>query len=119
MVFSGSIALFIGYLPFDWGLAIGLLALLWGATIVADSAQFSTAATELCDPAYRGTILTAQTGLGFALTAITIRLVPVMEDSVGWGLTFTVLAIGPLIGTLAMLRLRSLPEAARLAGGNR
>ena len=119
MIFSGSIAVFIGYLPLDWGLAIGLLALLWGATIVADSAQFSTATTELCDPAYRGTVLTAQTGMGFALTAISIRLVPIMEDSVGWGLTFTVLAIGPLIGTLAMLRLRSLPEAARLAGGNR
>jgi hypothetical protein len=32
---------------------------------------------------------------------------------------FAVLGIGPVIGTVAMLRLRSLPEAKQLAGGKR
>jgi MFS family permease len=119
MVLSGGCALVIGFLPFGWTPVIVILALVWGASVVADSAQFSTATIELCDPAYRGTVLTFQTGLGFALTAVSIKLVPILEAGHGWGLAFAVLAIGPALGTLAMLRLRSLPEARRLANGRR
>ena len=85
MLLSGGSALVIGFLPLDWTVAIGVVAMVWGATVIADSAQFSTAMTELCEPQYRGTALTFQTGLGFALTAFTIWLVPVLEDAVGWG----------------------------------
>jgi len=42
----------------------------WGVTVVADSAQFSTAVTELSPPAYVGTALTTQTCAGFALTTL-------------------------------------------------
>ena len=119
MVLSGSMAFVIGFLPFDWTTAIVILALVWGASVIADSGQFSTAMTELCDPAYRGTLLTFQTGLGFALTAASIKLVPVLEAGMGWGVAFAVLGIGPVVGTLAMMRLRSLPESLRLANGRR
>ena len=51
------------------------LALFWGVTVIADSAQFSTAVTS-CPPAYVGTALTAQTCVGFALTIISIWLIP-------------------------------------------
>ena len=98
---------------------IVILALIWGASVIADSAQFSTAMTELSDPAYRGTMLTFQTGIGFALTAVSIWLLPIIKDSSGWGWAFAMLAIGPLVGTIAMLRLRSLPEANKLAGGKK
>ena len=96
-----------------------MVAILWGAAAVADSAQFSTAATELSEPEYRGTVLTFQTGLGFALTAVSIRLLPAVVDEVGWGVAFSLLAIGPALGSLAMWRLRRLPESERLAGGKR
>lgn len=119
MVLSGGCALVIGFLPFSWTPIIVILALVWGASVIADSAQFSTATIELCDPAYRGTVLTFQTGLGFALTAASIKLVPILAAGPGWGLAFAALAIGPVLGTLAMLRLRSLPEARRLADGRR
>ncbi len=119
MVISGSIAFFIGFIPFDLTVLIVVLAMVWGASVIADSAQFSTAVTELSEPEYRGTILTFQTGLGFALTAISIRIVPWLVDGPGWGVAFAVLGIGPVVGTAAMLRLRSLPEAKRLAGGRR
>ncbi|MDP6667071.1 MAG: MFS transporter [Dehalococcoidia bacterium] len=119
MVISGGVASFIGFLPPEATVLIVVLALIWGAAVIADSAQFSTAMTELSDPAYRGTMLTFQTGLGFALTAVSIWLLPIVKDSSGWGWAFAMLAIGPAIGTLAMLRLRTLPEAAELAGGNR
>jgi hypothetical protein len=38
---------------------------------------------------------------------------------VGWRWAFAVLAIGPALGVLAMGRLRTLPEAAAMAGGRR
>jgi MFS family permease len=95
-------------------LSVGLL---WGFTVVADSAQFSTMVTELADQSYVGTALTLQLALGFTLTVATIRLVPLLRNGLGWWWAFAALAPGPLLGTLAMLRLRSLPEAARIAGG--
>jgi MFS family permease len=119
MVLSGGSALIIGFLPVEWTLVIGLVVLFWGATVIADSAQFSTAITELSEPQYRGTALTFQTGLGFALTAFTIWLIPVLVETWGWGIAWAVLAAGPAAGTLAMLRLRALPESLRLAGGQR
>ena len=93
--------------------------LVWGLTVVADSAQFSAALTELSPPEYLGTVLTMQTALGFSLTLFSIQLVPLFVDSSGWSLAFVVLALGPAFGVWAMLRLRGLPEASRLAGGRR
>ncbi len=58
MIISGSSALAIGFLPFSWSPLIGVIAIVWGASVIADSAQFSTAITELSDDAYRGTTLT-------------------------------------------------------------
>ena len=119
MVLSGGTALYIGFLPLSWGWVITVVALFWGGTVIADSAQFSTAMTELTEEAYRGTALTFQTGMGFLLTIVTIRFVPILADSVGWGLAFAVLGIGPMVGAAAMLRLRRLPEARVLARGRR
>ncbi|PKB81152.1 MAG: hypothetical protein BZY88_07015 [SAR202 cluster bacterium Io17-Chloro-G9] len=119
MVISGGTALYIGFLPHEWGLVIAVAALIWGASVVADSAQFSTGLTELSEDAYRGTALAFQTGLGFLLTIVPIWLVPVLADSVGWGLAFAMLAAGPILGTAAMLRLRSMDESTAMAMGRR
>ena len=90
--------------------------LVWGATVIADSAQFSAAVTELAEPRYAGSALTLQLALGFALTIASIRLVPVAADVIGWRYALLPLAAGPLSGTVAMLRLRHTPAARRLAG---
>jgi uncharacterized membrane protein YraQ (UPF0718 family) len=84
---------------------------------VADSAQFSTIATELADQAYVGTALTLQLAVGFILTVATIWLIPVLESAFGWQWAFAFLAPGPALGILAMLRLKSSPEAAHVAEG--
>jgi hypothetical protein len=42
-----------------------VVAAIWGATVVADSAQFSSCVTELGDPQYIGTALTIQMCIGF------------------------------------------------------
>jgi MFS family permease len=119
MVISGSMAVLAAML-FDAPLAVLTPVLLvWGLTVVADSAQFSAAVTELSPAEYVGTVLTTQTALGFLLTLFTIQMVPLLVDAHGWWLGFVILALGPAVGVAAMLRLRSLPEAARLAGGRR
>jgi MFS family permease len=95
------------------------LALVWGVTVIADSAQFSTAITELSPAAYVGTALTMQTCVGFALTNISIWLLLPIVGTVGWRWAFATLAIGPALGVIAMARLRAAPEAVKLAGGRR
>ena len=94
-----------------------LVGLVWGFTVVADSAQFSAMVTELADQSYVGTALTVQLAVGFILTVATIWLIPLTADAFGWRWVFILLAPGPALGVLAMLRLKSLPESARLAGG--
>ena len=84
-----------------------------------DSAQFSACVTELSDPRYVGTALTVQTCVGFLITMVSIELVPRFAGMVGWRWAFAVLAPGPALGILAMLRLRGLPEAAQIAHGRR
>lgn len=93
------------------------VSLFWGFWIIADSAQFSTIVSEIADPAYVGTALTAQLALGFTLTALSIALVPWLEPVIGWRGIFMVWSVGPLLGALAMRALRRSPDAARIAGG--
>ncbi len=81
--------------------------MIWGATVVADSAQFSACVTEYGDPRYLGTALTLQTCIGFLITTISIRMLPLLVARVGWEWAFAFLAPGPLLGIMAMMRLRN------------
>jgi MFS family permease len=119
MVISGSCCLVIGLLFGANPILLLIVAAIWGASVVADSAQFSACVTELGDPRYIGTALTMQTCLGFLLTAISIELIPRLVDLVGWRYAFVILAPGPLFGVISMLRLRQLPEALKIAHGRR
>src|SRR5258706_9297613 len=119
MAVSGACAALIG-LTFGGPPALTLaIALVWGISVVADSAQFSTAITELSPAAYVGTALTTQTCVGFAITLVSIWLIPPAVRAVGWRWAFAMLTIGPLLGVIAMAYLRTLPEARKLAGGRR
>ena len=117
MSVSGSCAVLVGLLFGSPAWLVLLVSLVWGFAIVADSAQFSTMVTELADQAYVGTALTLQLALGFALTVATIWLIPFLEVAFGWRWAFAFLALGPAFGVVAMIRLKALPEAARIAGG--
>ncbi|MCB0015243.1 MAG: MFS transporter, partial [Anaerolineales bacterium] len=117
MSISGSCALLVGFFFGAAPWLVTLVALIWGFTIVADSAQFSTAVSELSQREYMGTALTIQTSLGFLLTMVSIRLIPLLVEWVGWQWAFTALIIGPLFGSFAMWQLQKSPAAAKLAGG--
>ncbi|HTP45502.1 MAG TPA: MFS transporter [Casimicrobiaceae bacterium] len=119
MAVSGSCAATVGLLFGGAPWALLTLCIVWGISIVADSAQFSASIAELSDPARVGTMLTLQTALGFTLTLATIHLLPHWVDALGWRYAFVPLSIGPALGVWAMARLRARPEAVRLAGGRR
>ncbi len=121
MALSGSSAIAAGLL-FGGPTAVVLVVLvIWGVTVVADSAQFSTAVSELAPPGTAGSALALQTAAGFLLTGVTIVGVGLLDPGTqsSWALAFAILALGPLVGIWAMLRLRLRPDAVRMAGGRR
>lgn len=98
---------------------MALFCLFWGVVVIADSAQFSSSVMELADPERVGTMVTAQTCIGFLLTLVTIHMLPHVVELIGWEWAFWSIAIGPLLGFLAMARLRAHPDAVKIAGGRR
>ena len=100
---------------------VTLVGLVWGLTVIADSAQFSAAVSELAPPGTSGSALSLQLALGFLLTAVAILVVGALDPGDGstWRLAFWMLALGPAVGIAAMWRLRRLPEAVKMANGNR
>jgi MFS family permease len=107
MAISGACCVIVGLLFGGPPIALLVVALIWGASVVADSAQFSACVTEFGDPRYLGTALTLQTCIGFLITT----MMPSLVEAVGWRWAFAALAPGPFLGIVAMMRLRGVyPE---------
>ncbi len=104
MLISGAASLTIGFAGLPFG-AVVALAMVWGASVVADSAQFSAIVSERADQRYVGTALTAQLAVGFVITVATIWLVPLVRDAAGWWAALALLAPGPFLGAFALGRL--------------
>ncbi len=114
---SGAITLFIGFFFGSPPWIIAILGIIWGISIIADSAQFSTLITEHSDQRYVGSTLTIQLAIGYVLTIIVIFLVPFVESIIGWKYTFLILIPGPILGFLSMYRLHRIKS--RVAKGVR
>ncbi|MDH3463994.1 MAG: MFS transporter, partial [Acidimicrobiia bacterium] len=107
MAISGACAL---ATPLVFGaspLIVMPVLLVWGMSVIADSAQFSAMVTETAEDRIRGTALTLQTAAGFLLTLVTIWTVPLIAEALTWRWGFPVLALGPALGVMAMRSLRS------------
>ena len=105
MVVSGACSLAAGLVfAAPLGVLIGF-AVVWGFSVVADSAQFSALVSEYSPRTHVGTALTLQTCAGFLLTMISMRLLPAVAASTGWRWAFLTLVPGPVIGALVMRRL--------------
>jgi MFS family permease len=115
---SGACCILVGF-AFTSPWLLTAVCLLWGFAVVADSAQFSAAVSELSDSRYVGTALQVQTSLGFLLTLVTLQLTPMLVERVGHEWAYLLLVPGPVFGIISMLRLRRLPDAAKMARGNR
>lgn len=106
MIISGVSALLIG---FTFGHSIWLtliLAMIWGMSVISDSAQFSAAVSEFADTEYVGTALTFQMCVGFLITIFSINLIPILQRVVGWEWVFVSLTIGPFLGILSMVKFK-------------
>ena len=120
MIVSGACALAIGFAFEGPSWLFITILVIWGISVIGDSAQFSAMVTELADQRFVGTALSVQLGLGFALTVVAIWLMPRIAGFLGsWRWAFVVLVPGPLIGASTMLLLRRSPASARLANGMR
>lgn len=112
MVVSASCAL-LSPLAFRASLA-GLIAfaVVWGFSVVADSAQFSALVAEHSPRTHVGTALTLQVSAGFLLTMVSMRIVPETAAAFGWPVAFLVLVPGPILGAWAMRRLERQKEVS-------
>ena len=79
-----------------------VFAILWGITIIPDSPQFSALVADHAPAEKAGSLMAFQTALGFALTAVSVQILPALAEAAGWGIAFASLALGPLVGVWAM-----------------
>ena len=106
MIVSGASAV-VAALTFGGPVWITFAVLVvWGLSIVPDSALFSALVADAAPPENAGSLMTLQTALGFALTFLTVQATPVIAASIGWPLVLAIMALGPLAGIAAMQRLR-------------
>lgn len=121
MAASGTAAVLVGLAFGASPILVIALSIVWGVAVIADSAQFSAAVSELAPPGTAGSALSLQTAVGFVFTSITIIGIGLLDpaDATGWRIAFIVLALGPAVGIVAMWRLRRRPEAVLMARGHR
>lgn len=79
-----------------------IVLVMWGISIIPDSAQFSALVADHAPPARVGSLMTLQTAFGFALTVITVQFLPKFVEITSWPVAFLVLALGPALGIYAM-----------------
>jgi MFS family permease len=125
--FTSSVALLlsgVGSLLFGWLSAASIwlfvpAGLIYSFFIVADSAIYKAGLSELVPAEQLGSSLSLQSVIGFGITIISPKLFGIVLDSFGWGWAFSLLGLGPVVGIIAMQRLRGLPESESMAGGQR
>jgi MFS family permease len=110
MATSGACAIVTGFLLSAPTALVLVVVIIWGFSVVADSAQFSSIVTEVAPPHAVGTALTLQTSIGFLLTAFSIWFALEIKERFGWAVAFSLLAIGPALGIVAMARLKTLRQ---------
>jgi len=102
MIVSGTCCAVAGFLFHAPAPILALFAVVWGVAVVADSAQLSALVAQYSPRDHVGTALTIQTCAGFLLTMISIRLLPVAAQAIGWQWVFICLVPGPFLGALAL-----------------
>ncbi|NLY80726.1 MAG: MFS transporter [Lysinibacillus sp.] len=106
MFISAICSIFIG---FTFGQSIWLtliISMIWGMSVISDSAQFSAAVSEVAEEDFVGTALTFQMCIGFLITICSINLIPIIQRFVGWEWVFSILAIGPILGIISMMKFK-------------
>jgi MFS family permease len=80
---------------------IGFL-IFWGMVVIADSPLFSTLVARKTEAESKGTALTIVNCIGFSITILSIQLLNILRDTMNPNYMYTVLALGPMLGLLAL-----------------
>lgn len=78
--------------------------LFWGMAVIADSPLFSTLVAQNASAEIKGTALTIVNSIGFAITIISIQLINGMIELTESTSVYTILALGPIFGLIALSR---------------
>ena len=103
---SGICSFAVGWLVgFPWALLVGV-SIIYGWAIAADSAIYSTAVTEVAEPARLGSTMAVHSFIGFMGGVIgpivAGAILDVSPDSLKWGLTFSATGLLAIVAILAM-----------------
>jgi MFS family permease len=112
MIISAALGTILGFsaaLPF---ILVAFLAILYGITIVGDSASLTAGVVAAAPAGYRGTTLAVHSTLGFCSAFLGPLTVGVVLDffggnSLAWGMGFLCMAAGCLFGLVFLARLKS------------
>ena len=78
----------------------------WGLVVIADSPLFSTLVAQNAPEQSRGTSLTIVNCIGFSITIISIQLIKFLSETINAQYLYILLAIGPVIGLIALVKKR-------------
>ncbi|MBF2709095.1 MFS transporter [Flavobacterium soyangense] len=98
-LFSSSIAQFIIFL------------FIWSLVVIADSPLFSTLVVQNAPEESKGTSLVIVNCIGFAITIISIQFINLFSDKINEQYIYMLLAIGPILGLIALLQNKTIPIA--------
>ncbi|WMI69533.1 nitrate/nitrite transporter [Mangrovimonas sp. YM274] len=74
----------------------------WGMVVIMDSPMFSTMVAQNAPTEIKGTALTIVNCIGFAITIFSIQLLTQLNSRFDSPLIFSILAIGPIFGLIAL-----------------
>ncbi|HMG92698.1 MAG TPA: MFS transporter [Chryseolinea sp.] len=75
----------------------------WGLVVIADSPLFSTLVAQNAAEESRGSALTIMNCIGFTITIVSIQLTSMLTHYMNMEFVFTVLAVGPFFGLIALI----------------
>jgi MFS family permease len=107
MLLSGAAATLVA-VSATWHPAILLsLCILWGLTVIAESALLSALLRDYCPEALVGSALSVQMAGGYAVSAGSIALFPLLVSALSWEMAVLALVVGPIVGIILLWMLKS------------
>jgi MFS family permease len=93
---------------FNSGAVLTGFLICWGLFVIADSPQFSTIVAQNAPSEAKGTALTIVNCIGFSIIILSIQLINMLRDLMNPKYIYLILAIGPLLGLLALYKKKTI-----------